>query len=96
MRLQPSARYRHREFKWEFCHIVHGDFQPVLAKPSKSFSLVAAVSVGVDRMQRNFEPIRQQVETWRQTELSTVTAKMIIYQVFIERRLAFFYCPIER
>jgi hypothetical protein len=62
-------------------------FQPVLAKHSKSFSLVDAISVGVDRMQRNFEPMRQQVEMWRQTELSTVTAKMIIYQAFIESEL---------
>jgi hypothetical protein len=41
----------------------------------------------VDRMQRNFEPMRKQVEIWRQTELSTVTAKMIIYQAFIEGEL---------
>src|SRR6266849_4212327 len=61
-----------------------GDFQPLLAKHSKSFSLVDAISVAVDRMQRNFEPMRKQVETWRQTELSNVTAKMIIYQAFIE------------
>jgi hypothetical protein len=32
----------------------HGDFQPLLAKHSKSFSLIDAISVGVDRMQRNF------------------------------------------
>src|SRR6516164_2590875 len=64
-----------------------GDFQPLLAKHSKSFSLVDAISVGVDRMQRNFEPMRQQVEVWRQTELSIVTAKMIIYQAFIEGKL---------
>jgi len=64
-----------------------GDFQPLLAKHSKSFSLVDAISVGVDRMQRNFEPMRQQVETWHQTELSTVTAKMVIYQAFIESEL---------
>ena len=35
----------------------HGDFTPVLAKHSKNFSLVDAVSIGVDRMQRNFEPL---------------------------------------
>ena len=64
-----------------------GDFTPVLAKHSKSFALVDAISVGVDRMQRNFEPMRQQVESWRQTELSDVTAKMIIYQAFIESEL---------
>jgi hypothetical protein len=34
-----------------------GDFTPVLAKHSKSFSLVDCISVGVDRMQRNFEPM---------------------------------------
>ena len=64
-----------------------GVFQPLLAEHSKSFSLVDAISVGVDRMQRNFEPMRQQVETWCQTELSTVTAKIIIYQAFIESEL---------
>jgi hypothetical protein len=64
-----------------------GDFTPVLAKHSKSFSLVDAVSVGVDRMQRNFEPMRKQVELWRQSELTDVSAKMIIYQAFIESEL---------
>jgi len=32
---------------------------PVLAKHSKSFSLIDCISVGVDRMQRNFEPMRK-------------------------------------
>ena len=64
-----------------------GDFTPVLAKHSKSFSLVDSISVGVDRMQRNFEPMRKQVELWRQSELTDVTAKMIIYQAFIESEL---------
>ena len=34
-----------------------------LAKHSKSFSLIDCISVGVDRMQRNFEPMRKQVES---------------------------------
>jgi hypothetical protein len=37
-------------------------FRPVLAKHSKSFSLIDCVSVDVDRMQGNFEPKRKQVE----------------------------------
>jgi len=41
------------------------DFTPVLAKHSKSFSLIDCISVGVDRMQRNFEPMRKQVEVGR-------------------------------
>jgi hypothetical protein len=44
----------------EFENIVTGVFTPVLAKPSKSFSLVDCISVGVDWMQRNFEPLRKQ------------------------------------
>jgi transcriptional regulator with PAS, ATPase and Fis domain len=35
---------------------IAGAFTPVLAKHSKSFSLVDCLSVGIDRMQRNFEP----------------------------------------
>ena len=33
----------------------------VLAKHSKSFSLIDCISVGVDRMHRNFEPMGKQV-----------------------------------
>jgi hypothetical protein len=47
----------------DICHIVSGVFTPVLAKHSKSFSLIDCMSVGVDRMQRNFEPMRKQVES---------------------------------
>ena len=52
-----------------------GDFTPVLAKHSKSFALVDSISIGVDRMQRNFEPMRKQVEAWRRTELTDISAK---------------------
>ena len=64
-----------------------GDFTPVLAKHSKNFSLQDSLAVGVDRMQRNFEPMRQQVEEWRARQISTATAKLIIYQAFIESEL---------
>ena len=64
-----------------------GDFTPVLAKHSKSFSLVDCISAGVDRMQRNFEPMRKQVEKWQQSELTDVTAKVVIYEAFVEGRL---------
>ena len=57
--------------------IVPGAFTPVLAKHSKSFSLVDCLSVGVDRMQRNFEPMRKQVEAWQKSELTDVTAKVV-------------------
>jgi hypothetical protein len=62
----------------------YGDFQPVLAKHSKKFSLVDAVAIGVDRMQRNFEPMREQVERWRATQITDEQAKLVIYRAFIE------------
>ena len=46
----------------------------VLATHSKSFSLIDCISVGVDRMQRNFEPMRKQVETWQRSELTDAAA----------------------
>jgi hypothetical protein len=62
-------------------------FTPVLAKHSKSFSLVDCISVGVDRMQRNFEPMKKQVEAWQKSELTDVTAKVVICEAFVEGKL---------
>jgi hypothetical protein len=59
----------------------------VLAKHSKSFSLIDCVSVGVDRMQHNFEPMRKQVETWQRSKLTDVSVKLVIYQAFVEGKL---------
>src|SRR5260370_13171013 len=56
-------------------------------KHSKSFSLIDYISVGVDRMQRNFEPMRKQVEAWQRSELTDVTAKLVIYEAFVEGKL---------
>jgi hypothetical protein len=67
----------------EFGNIVPGVFTPVLAKHSKSFSLIDCISVGVDRMHRNFEPVRKQVEAWQRSELTDVTAK-VIYEAFVD------------
>lgn len=65
----------------------NGDFTPVLAKHTKHMSLVDILSVGVDRMQRNFEPMRKQVEAWKATRLSDEAAKLVIYQAFVEGEL---------
>jgi hypothetical protein len=72
---------------WQFGNIVPGVFTPVLAKHSKSFSLIDCISVGVDRMQRNFEPMRKQVEAWQRSELTDVKAKVVIYEAFVEGKL---------
>ena len=65
-------------------------FQPVLAKHSKHFSLQNALSIGVGpagQMQRNFDGMRKQVDTWKESQLSDVAAKLVIYRAFIESDL---------
>jgi hypothetical protein len=69
------------------CHIVHGVFTPVLAKHTKSFNLIDTLSVGVDRIQRNFEPLQRQVELWRKTQITDDTARLIFYSAFIDGKL---------
>ena len=64
-----------------------GVFTPVLAKHTKSFNLIDTLSVGVDRIQRNFEPLQRQVETWRKTQITDETAKLIFYSAFIDGKL---------
>ena len=64
-----------------------GDFTPVLAKHTKHLSLVDILAVGVDRMQRNFEPMRKQVEAWKGTRLADENAKLVIYKAFVEGEL---------
>jgi hypothetical protein len=60
---------------------------PVLAEHSKSFSLIDCISVGVDRVQRSFEPMHKQVERCQRSELTDVTAKVVIYEAFVEGKL---------
>ena len=38
-------------------------------------------------MQRNFEPMRKQVEAWQGSELTDVTVKVVIYDAFVEGKL---------
>jgi hypothetical protein len=56
MRLAMTGRLAHSFV----CNSValQSDFTPVLAKHTKHLSLVDILAVGVDRMQRNFGPIR--------------------------------------
>jgi len=61
-----------------------GEFTPVLAKHTKSFNLIDTLAVGVDRIQRSFEPMRRQVEEWRQTQISDDGAKLILYKAFVD------------
>src|SRR5438046_2851205 len=64
-----------------------GDFTPVLAKHSKNFSILDALAIGVDRIQRNFAPLADQVTKWRESQITDDQAKLVIYRAFIEGEL---------
>jgi hypothetical protein len=64
-----------------------GDFTPVLAKHSASMNLIDLVSIGVDKMQRNFEPLRAQVDFWQSTPISDDEARLAIYRAFVDKNL---------
>src|SRR5437868_13134948 len=76
----------HGTFKMKVAFCVTAVFTPVLAKHSKAFSLIDCISIGVDRIQR-FEPMRKQVEAWQKSELTDITAKVVIYEAFVEGEL---------
>ncbi|MDQ3279895.1 MAG: DUF932 domain-containing protein [Acidobacteriota bacterium] len=65
----------------------HGDFQTVTRKHSKNLVLNDVLSVAIDRMQRNFAPMLNQVSAWKGYELPDTSAKLIIYRAFIEDAL---------
>src|ERR1044071_5998537 len=54
-----------------------GDYKPLLAKHSKHFDLTESLSVGVDKIQRNFEPLAKQVGAWREHPLEDMQAKNV-------------------
>lgn len=60
-----------------------GEFHPVLAKHSKKFNLQDALTLGVDRIQRNWEPLQQALEHRRNFQLSDDQARLKIYEAFI-------------
>jgi hypothetical protein len=66
---------------------INGCFTPVLAKHTKRLSLVDILSLGVDRMQRNFELMKKQVEAWKATRIPDPAAKLVIYRGFVEGEL---------
>jgi hypothetical protein len=82
-----AARFEGPADLFQLGNIVPGAFTPVLAKHTKHLSLVDILSAGVDRMQRSFEPMRKQVESWKATRIPDEAAKLVIYRAFVEGEL---------
>jgi hypothetical protein len=63
-----------------------GDFKPLLAKHTKHFDLVESLSIGVDRIQRGFEPLKDAIALKREHRLRDDEARSMIYRAFMENR----------
>jgi hypothetical protein len=61
-----------------------GDFQPMLAKHSKNLNLVEGVSIAIDRIQRQWQPLRTAIDFKRQHELSDDNARYMLYKLFTD------------
>lgn len=65
-----------------------GDFQAMTRKHSRNLDLEEVLALAVDRVQRRFVPMLEQVDAWRGFDLSDEAAKLVIYRAFIEGELA--------
>lgn len=61
-----------------------GEFKPVLAKHSKHFDLEDTITIGIDRVQRYFSPLKEQIARWQETEVTDDQARLVIYKAFLE------------
>jgi hypothetical protein len=65
----------------------HGEFFALQAKHTKHFQIVDSIALGIDRIQRNFKPLTEQVDRWKANQLSDDRAKAIIFDAFIQKQL---------
>jgi hypothetical protein len=62
---------------------LYGDYSPLLRKHTKHVEIDSIMSIAVDQMQRNFEPMKRQIAFFRGCDLSDQRAKLIIYDAFL-------------
>jgi hypothetical protein len=67
-----------------------GDYEPLMRKHTKNMNLIDCVTLGVDHIQRGWEPLVKQAKSWQERQLSDAAAKLLIYEAYIEGALD---CP---
>jgi len=65
----------------------HGEFFAIQAKHTKNLQIMDSIALGIDRIQRNFKPLTEQVERWKQNQPTDDRAKSLIYDAFIGDKL---------
>jgi hypothetical protein len=64
-----------------------GDFEPVFYKHTKRLAIGDVISLAIDRIQKNFAPMQEQITLWQAVLLSAAEAKLIIYDAFRSKEL---------
>lgn len=59
-----------------------GDFVAIAKKHTKNLDITDSLAVGIDRIHRNFGALTQQVERWKQYQLTDDRAKSIMFDAF--------------
>lgn len=60
-----------------------GEFKPLLAKHSKHLELQETLTVAIDRTQRHFDPLTEQIQSWKERHITDEQAKAILYDAFV-------------
>lgn len=63
-----------------------GEFFAIQAKHTKRLDIMDSVALGLDRIQRNFKPITEQIERWKQNQLTDDRAKAIVFDAFFGKK----------
>ena len=64
-----------------------GDFTPVTRKHTKNFDHMEVVDAAIGKMQRNFGPMKRQIDAWQNHQLPDIAARELIYRAFIAGEL---------
>jgi len=64
-----------------------GDFYPLQAKHTKNLDLVEAVSMGIDRIQRQWTPLREAIDHKKSLSIGDDVARLFIYRAFTDGKM---------
>ena len=86
--LRPALLFRIAFGLYDECRLsvfmaITGVFTPVLAKHSKSFSLIDSISLGSVECRETLSQCKNRSKPGREAKSPTVAAKMVIYEAFV-------------
>lgn len=61
-----------------------GNYISVMKKHTKNFDLEDALNTGIGRIIKNFDGMAKDIQRWKATQITDVTAKLSIYEAFLE------------